>query len=207
MNNIPSEQFLVSLADVQEKISYFDPDGREVSLNLYSISKTLRRLGDVAVVNVSTAPELMAALNKAHLDLNELIVVAKHRLTQTQNAALEARSRIIIDEIPGILAQRKLKDCKENRDALLVLHESWRGWQESISEIETVVQYLRDKAKGVENAWNTVRSILNDKSGRPLAGRTPYTSGGTTGATRISPIDEPIPAPTEPHDTWGTSKF
>lgn len=205
MNNVPSardiaSQFLVKLVSVtdREEIRYFDPEGNELSLDLRSFMRTLNRLGEVASVNASKAPELMAALNKAWLDIGELVVVIRHRLIEAKGWLKEERSRILIDVVPSQLKEKGLTNSKDNRDALIALNARYQAHEETLHQIEAILQWAIDKREGVKNAWSSVRAILGDRAGIPLSGRSPYGSGGETGATRISPnTDSP----------WGESNL
>lgn len=195
-----ANRFLVQLVTDtdREKIVYFDPDGMELSLDLRSIMGTLNRLHEVAIVNAGTAPELMSALNKTWLDLGELVVVIRHRLMEAKNRLKEERSRILIDEVPRLLQEKKLTNSKDNRDALIDLNESYQSHQETVHQIEAILQWAIDKRDGVRNAWSSVRAILGDKSGIPLSGKSPYMSGGQNGATRVAPNSD---------DPWGISNL
>lgn len=197
MTSVPSARdvantFLVKLVDrdQQEQIVYFNPQGEMLAIDLRSVMRTLNRLGEVASVNASTAPALMAALNKAWLDLSDLVTVARHRLVQAQDWLRQERSRILIDEVPTLLKDGQLSNSKDNRDALIERHEGYQRHRETVHQLEAVVTWLIDRRDAIKNAWNAVRAILGDRGGVPLSGRTPYTSGGSTGATRISPHDQ-----------------
>lgn len=184
-----TNEFLVSLVTAQdeEKIVYYDQVGRALNIDLRSIVRTLLRLGEVAIVNVSTAPELMSTLNKTHLDLGELAGVVRHHLDNAKDWLREERSRILIDEVPALLAEKKLSNSKDNRDALIELAETCQKGKETVNQLTAVLQWLLDKREGVKNAWSSVRAILGDRTGIPLSGRSPYTSGGTNGPTRFAP--------------------
>ena len=190
--NETANTFLVKLVDrdSQEEIVYYNPDGESLTIDLRSVIRTLNRLGEVAFVNVSTAPALMAALNKAWLDLGDLVTVTRHRLAQAQDWLKTERSRILIDEVPELLKERQLSNSKDNRDALIERHAGYQRHRETVHELEAILTWLIDRRDAVKNAWNAVRAILGDRGGVPLSGRSPYTSGGTTGATRISPHDQ-----------------
>jgi len=180
-----ADTFLVKLVDRehQEEVIYFNPDGESLTIDLRSVTRTLNRLGEVAFVNVGTAPALMTALNKTWLDLSDLVTV-------TQDWLKQERSRILIDEVPTLLKDRDLSNSKDNRDALIERHEGYQRHRETVHQLEAVLTWLIDRRDSVKNAWNAIRAILGDRGGVPLSGRSPYTSGGSTGATRISPHDQ-----------------
>lgn len=205
VDSVPTQKevasaFLVKLVDRehQEEIVYYNPDGQALSIDMRSVIRTLNRLGQVASVNSSTAPALMAALNKAWLDLGDLVTVVRHRLVQAQDWLRQERSRILIDEVPGLIKEKQLANSKDVRDALIEQHAGYQRHRETVHELEAVLQWLVDRRDAVKNAWNAVRAILGDRGGVPLSGRSPYTSGGDTGATRISPHDQ---------SPWGPTKL
>lgn len=151
-------------------------------IDLAAIRRSEVRQDEVATVTRFKAPELMAEFNKSWRLVNELVVQIKSHKNRAANALDQWRAHLVLDVVADVLKERKIASSADTREAVIISDETYQALNETVNEIEAVVEFLQGKAKSFENAYTSVKKILGEDSFAP--GRDPALSGDTNSASR-----------------------
>lgn len=152
-------------------------DRAPLVLDLEKIRRSEVRQDEVATVTKFKAPELLAEFNRSWRELNELIVQIKSERIRAMTALDQRRSVLLLDEVNDILKLRKVSSSADTREAAIVLDPQHMALAEVLHQIESIVEFLQGKAKSFENAYTSVKKILQEEGFTP--GANPALSGTT----------------------------
>ncbi len=185
-------------------------NGQVVLIPMKKINWTLSRQMEVATVNVHKAPELLATMNVAWLDLKSNINTLEMVLCEVQREADRRKSIVILDEVPKILAAKGLASPRspsgsaDQRDAILALDPEYDQLKNHVAMIEAVQEELEDKLEAVTRTYESVKKILGAEQ-RGLPGGITYNRG--LGAASSLPEEaqagQVLPEATYPAETAG----
>ncbi len=134
---------------------------------LYAVTS---RIQEVATVNAHKAPELLATFNRAYCDLGEYLSMLELCWHHADRKARDIRSRIILDDVPRILAEKGLASARnpggsaDQREAILDGSAEYQKALERVQVIKCMSTFLKDKRDSLEMAFTSVKKILGNES-------------------------------------------
>jgi hypothetical protein len=142
---------------------FVTPDGKTYDLTVPNTAEG--RVHEIAFVTRPKAPELLACFSKACFVLGRHLpeVYLGHLLAGQETARRKAV--VIIDVIPGILAEKKLASNAETRAALLDADPEYNAAVEKELRFEAAVMYFRLKIKDMDAALNALKKVVSETDG------------------------------------------
>lgn len=150
MELLDSELLVCSLPKTSDKFE----------IDLKAILTAERRQDEVAFLTKEKAPELIAHMNSSWRDLHSLVThLGWQKLVADKELAIR-RATIILEEAPVYFKNKGLQSNEANREALIDLDPEAQKLQNTVDEIEAVIEYMRGKMKGFDNAFTSAKKIL-----------------------------------------------
>ncbi len=135
-----------------------------IVLDIGAILQSELRQDEVATVTKFKAPELLAEFNKSWRELHKLFVQLQSEKLKAEKAVEHRRAVLLLEVVPGKLAERKLTSNDAYREAIITLDLPYQAARDTADEIEAVCEYLKGKLKSFENAYSSVKKIMGEDS-------------------------------------------
>ena len=119
------------------------------------------RADEVAIVTPAKAPELMATFNRGYLDASNLFAKAKLEQARAEDSVNQIRAEILIDRVPALLKEKGLTTSADIRQALVESDPEYQEARERMARLDAMVEYLKGKMKFLENAYTSVKKIMD----------------------------------------------
>lgn len=146
-------------------ISYPKPGSDAVAkLDVSAISPILDKIGEVATVNKTTAPRLMAEFNFAYAETNKLITFLRYEKDRAENLLNLRRSEVLLDISGEVIRAKGQSPNKELRDAVVCLDKEYQKLLEDRAQLEALVKFLEGQLKALEFAYQSVKKIYSDQT-------------------------------------------
>lgn len=136
-------------------------NGPPLQIDLASVLETEARLAEVAFLTPGKAPELLSTFNTAWLTIHNLVSLLTHELGVADREATRRRSTVLLDEAPGIIQARGLNSSQDVREAIVQSDPEFQQVQERMAQIKAVKEYLVGKGKAFENAFTSIKRLLD----------------------------------------------
>jgi hypothetical protein len=157
--------FIVTATSITcPKLDGLDP----ITIHLDKLAKNEIRVAEVAIVNSSTAPELLAFFNQSWSEVNDLLSVVRYQKRMAETRLKNIKNQKLLDEVPGIIKERKLSSSKDIRDAILESYPECQELQEKIHQFECVVSILETKSEKFVNAFTSVKKLYGSGNSLPI---------------------------------------
>jgi len=140
-----------------------DGVGNPILLDIAAVVAAEVRLQEVAQTNSHNAAELLSCFADNWGKLNRTITL----LTHERNVAKHHRDIAYAEALLGAdaeLEKRKTKSSKEMREAVAEVNPQVRAATERLNEIITVLSYIGGKALEFQNAYNSVKKLISERS-------------------------------------------
>lgn len=148
-----------------DSITFPAHDGsRRIDLPMEQVARAEARMEEVQFVTGAKAPELLTALNRGWLYVSKLALVVNQHKLKAETATATRRAIVLLDVMPALLKERGIRSSTEVRDAILIQDIEYATCMERENEIRAVLELLKLKAKGLENAFSSVKKIIGDRS-------------------------------------------
>ena len=146
---------------------------KTIRIDLVPIAKAEARCKEVAFVTVDKAPELLTALNAAWYRTSTQAVGVEYQLTRAKEAVAKRQAVVLLEVVPAYLAEHKgLGSNPETRQALLTQDAELTRLRDRQEQVEAILKLLRIKSQIFENAYTSVKSILQTSGGTGSPGPT-----------------------------------
>ena len=154
-----------------------------------------RRQAEVATITKAKAPELLHAFNMSWRILHENVAKLTKEKNDAQKAVDRRKSVILLEIAPKKLKDADLANNDDHRKAVVELDQEFQKLTETLSEIEAVIEYLKGKLRGFENAFTSVKRLVSEDVYHLGDRKNPALSGGTQATTFMGvPLDPPKPS-------------
>lgn len=181
-------------------ITYVD-EGQTLQINLAGIARVMNRLSEVASITVAKAPELLYSLNQTHLDLGALITTVTYRVAHCKARLRREKARVLLDDVPRMLEERKLPSSADLRAALVEADLLVQKAQDTIDQLEAILALLKTKKEATEWAFTSIKKLIGDGQFRPMAPAqtparlivAPHTDNTPVGRGETSPSPIAVP--------------
>lgn len=164
-----------------------------VVINMTAILTSEARQEEIASVTPLKAPELLRAFNVAWRDLHDIIVKLESEHLAAERVLAKRKAVLILDVVPGILKEKTLTSNEANRDAVITLDPEFQVLQDTVDQIDTVVQYLKGKLKAFEMAFTSVKKIMGEDTYNMSNRPNPHLSGGADSKPAGPSFIRPVP--------------
>lgn len=161
------------------------PLRQDLQLDLRSIYLCESRIHEVAIVTPTKAPELLSEFNRGWLEAKKVVARLQFELHQAVTGMKQVKSRLVLDEIPGILLAKGLVTEKNKsgsedlREMVLMTKPEYVDACDRVAALEVAIQFIRDKADALEMAYTSVKKLLGEGGGsNPFHRSNPSLSGG-----------------------------
>lgn len=139
-----------------------------LQMDMEAVYKAEKRIPEVAFVTPQKAPELLATFIDAYILLNKYVVALDFERSQAERSAAKIRAAIMLDKIPGILAERGLATSRsplgseDVRQAILDTDPEYSSALDKIDALHAGVELIKGKLKSVEMAYTSVKKIIGE---------------------------------------------
>ncbi len=135
-------------------------DGKQpLTLNLSETNVAMSRLHEIRNVNTGTFGELVTVFISANSELSNAIAFVRQELVKTDHKMSLLRSRLLVEEIPVLIEERKLKNTQDVCNSLIMLHPEFATLSYSYEVLKTSLDILESKMKTLRDAQFAVRDI------------------------------------------------
>ncbi len=135
-------------------------DGKEpISLNLAETNIAMSRIHEIKNVNTATFGELLTVFISANSELSNAISTVRQELIKTDHKMNLLRSRLLIEEVPILIEDRKLKNTQDVCNSLIMLHPEYANLLYSYEVLKTSLEILESKVKTLRDAQFAVRDV------------------------------------------------
>lgn len=165
------------------------PNLAPINIDLREINAAEDRIIEIQGVNKHKAPELLACFNRAYLACTKQATMLEQEKNEAQREANKQRSICLLDRAPEQLKAKGLSNTKDMREAILDIDEEYQAALIKVELITTAQQLLKDKAKGIEMAYTSVKKIIGEGA---------YNYGG--GGSGLDPQDPQMTG--NPNSRW-----
>lgn len=144
-----------------------------LSIDLAYWARQEARIQEVAIVTSDKAAELLSTFNSCCLDLDDITNKLNLEVQLAQRAADSVKARVIIDEVPTILAAKKLATAKnpmgseDLRNAILGTHEEYQQALRNVDTLKALTKLMQGKRDAFERAWRSVRALVSERTFNP----------------------------------------
>jgi hypothetical protein len=132
-----------------------------LTLNMSRVLKAERRGEEVAMVTPEKAPELLATFNRGYLDASEFYARLRLEYNRAEDSMNRIKAIVLIDKIPGLLKEKGLSTSADVREALIEADPEYQAAKEKMDFIGAMLEYLKGKMKYLENAYTSVKKIMD----------------------------------------------
>lgn len=189
----------------RETLTIPNPDPRGDSIvikyDMRRVFEAEARIEEISFISNSKAPELLTKFSLAMKDLGEHLADLGYRESVAKRKMRERRAVVVMEVIPGKLAEKKLSNNDTNREAVIELDPEFSATTDVLNQIEASFILVREKLRGIESAINSTKKVLdtlpapwtpNPNLVTPLNAPQPYITPYSV------PFVQPHPFPTTP---------
>jgi hypothetical protein len=131
-----------------------------IRIDLGEIAQAEARLMEVATVNQTTAPELLATYNRVWLKLDRTVGNLTWQRDQATNKYKRARADAKLACTDDVLkAKGHSKASADLREAIVETDETVIKTKECLDTIEVVLSVIKGKREAFLNAYNSVKKL------------------------------------------------
>jgi hypothetical protein len=154
-----------------------------------------KRQEEVAIVNKSRAPELLAAFNKAYREIHEFVTKLTAERNQAEKEIDRRRAHLLLNVVPEALKKAELSNNDDHRQAVIDSDIEYQRYVDVLDEISVAIEYLKGKLKSFDNAFTSVKRLVQEEVYGGTAGRkNPNLSdSGHVGERSPEPIEQASP--------------
>lgn len=131
---------------------------------LANIRLAERRIPEIETVNRATAPELLAVMNVAYLNLSTYLATMRAEKIAGKRKLKEIEAVIILDKAAGILEAKGLPQSKDCRDAVVATDPDYREALDHVNMVDSAILWLEGKKESVEMAYNSIKKVLPESN-------------------------------------------
>lgn len=135
-----------------------------LTLDLVRIKQAEARAIEVASVTPTKAPELLATFNQAYLDASNAFSRLRYERDCAEAKVNQIKAEILLDKIPGILKAKGVSSSADVRQAIIELDAGYQEALDNLSQLEAMVEFVKGKMKFLENAFTSVKKIMDTKN-------------------------------------------
>jgi len=133
----------------------------ELPLDFRKIREGENRLVEAKVVNMSTYSELEFTFNEGYREAKKNLSVVGYEISQAKRSVRKVKGEFILDEYPGFLKERGLKDNSANREAYLERQDSYVAAMDRVSMLEALEFSLESNVKVFENVCRYMKKEMD----------------------------------------------
>ncbi len=130
-----------------------------IILELELTQEAMSRIGEIAVINPHSMPELLACFGKALAELNKALSVISLEIVKASHKKDRRKAIILLDELPALLIAKNLKSSEDVRTAILSLDDEYAKYSEQKEMFEAVFENLKGKSKNLELSLYSIKTI------------------------------------------------
>ncbi len=160
MSNKPQTLPIKFAESVEFTVPEFDTRP-SVHLNFSSIKEGEKRLIEAQLVNPATYSELEFCYNEGYREGRTNLSVIGYEVTQAERIVRKIRGEYILDEYPGFLKERGLKDNGANREAYLERQDDYVAAVERVAMLKALEHLLEGKVKVFENVCRYMKKQMD----------------------------------------------
>jgi len=138
---------------------YKSDDKPLIAVNLTDTNIALSRLHEIRNVNTATFGELISVFINANSELANGIASVRQKLVNTDHRLGLLRARLLIEEVPGMIEERKLKNTQDVCQSLIMLNPEFSSLSYSYEVLKTALEILESKVKTLRDAQFAIRDV------------------------------------------------
>jgi hypothetical protein len=144
-----------------ESIEIARADGGLIRIDLLRISRHLKQLERISLVNPHTAPSLLNALNEGWMDVNGLAQQATAELVKMRAQMKLRQAQVLVITTDAVLEKLgHSRPSKELRQAVVEIDPEYQRLREKADFIEVARDWLKLQADGLVNGYTAVKKII-----------------------------------------------
>lgn len=152
-------------------------DGKQpITLNLSETNIAMSRINEIKNVNTATFGELLTVFISANSELSQAISIVRQELVRADHRLSLLRSKLLIEEVPLMIEDRKLKNTQDVCNSLIMLHPEFANLTYSYEVLKTALEILESKVKTLRDAQFAVRDVAQLNLNKAYTQRTTLNS-------------------------------
>lgn len=164
--------YLVEFRDGKFIAGRVETDGKFEQVyvfNLRELAAWEASMEALGTLTSQAAPEFLTRTNRIVMEMTQMLTQARALNLSCQKLLRETRSQVLIDDVPGLILERKLKDTDSHREALLTLDSKVKQAQVRADFAVVFEKFLNDKRQHFIDCFQAVRrmyaSVFNPNPG------------------------------------------
>ncbi len=135
-------------------------DGKQpIILKLTETNSAISRLSEIRNVNTATFPELLSVFINANNELSQATAVVRQELVRVDHRSNLLRAKLLIEEVPLIIEERKLKNTQDVCNSILLLNSEYASLVYSYEVLRSALEILDAKSKTIRDAQFAIRDV------------------------------------------------
>ena len=136
------------------------PDGKTYDLSRVFLAES--RVFEIASVTPTKAPELLALFCRASFDLGRIIPQVYLGYLMAQKVVANRKAVLMVDVIPGKIAEKKLSQNDATRQALLDLDQEYSAALAKEYEFDAYMMFLKRRIEDIEESIHSIKKVLDE---------------------------------------------
>ncbi len=130
-----------------------------IALQLSDTNAAMARLHEIRNTNAATFPELISVLIQASNELFQAIATVRQELIKNEHKVGQLRARLLIEEVPTIVAARQLKNTVDVCNAIMDLDPDYSRLTYTQELLNGAMLLLENKLTTLKSAQFAIRDI------------------------------------------------
>lgn len=158
------------------------PGEKPIVIAMGEILKAEARQQEIACVTPEKAPELLQVYNQAWRNLHKIFCTLVFEKKKAEAAVTKRKSVVILEVVEPRLKELNIKSTADTRLAVLDLDQEYVDCLDYLSQTEALAEYIKGKLRSFENAFSSVKKIMQEDAYNMLYKGNDGTSGDTGSA-------------------------
>lgn len=133
----------------------------EMTLNLNKILRAEARADEIAIVTPQRAPELLSVFNRGYLDATNLFAKVKLEQARAEDDVAKIKADILLERAVTIIKAKGLTSSADIRQAIVDSDPEYQTAKDRLACLDATVEYFKGKMKFLENAYTSVKKIMD----------------------------------------------
>lgn len=132
---------------------------KPIVLDMTASKLAFSRFHEIQNANTATFGELVTCFISANVELSNSIAKIKQELVKKDHRLSLMRARLLIEHVPVVLEQQKLKNTQEVCNSLILLNPEYSNLLFSYEALKAALEVLEAKIKTLRDAQFAIRDI------------------------------------------------
>lgn len=162
---------------------------KELTFSMKKVLVAEARAEEIAIASPGRAPELLATFNRGYLDAANIFAKLKLEQARAEDDVARIKADILLDKAPDIIKSKGLTSSVDIRQAIVDADVEYQEAKDRLSLLDASVEYVKGKMKFLENAYTSVKKIMDtDNWNMAMSGGRGDTNGTSDDTTPVGGV-------------------